>query len=238
MAQWDTYEQLCSALAETRQAGRMPYRPLLRIGFTSNLGGDLCTRLSAAFARQAPECRLVSTTLTGIDQLRWLHTGQITVDVLVGWFPDPHTAPQVVPERVTLGPVLGRSPRAILVGRRHRLAKRSSVDAEELAEVILLRPWGFGPFADAWTPATTPAGKPIHRAQQARPTYLEDLPDLLADGRLAHLMMSSFGAFDDLLVIPVNGLLPLACTLAWPRAADNPWIVRFAALAAAEYANV
>jgi hypothetical protein len=119
-----------------------------------------------------------------------------------------------------------------VVSRRHPLAGRSSVDAEDLAGHTVIRPWGFAPWADSWAPPVTPGGKPIRRAQQTRLTYLEDLPDLLADGSLAHLTVSTLEPIDGLVVIPVTGLPPMACVVAWAPNAENPWIARFVAVAA------
>ncbi len=224
------YEELRAALGEARQARGMSYRGLLRAGFASSLPPDLAPRLTAAFARQVPECRIASMTLPASDLLRWLDSGQLDVDVFIGWFPQDIAAPGWM----ETGPVLLRSPRAIVVSRRHPLAGRSSVDAEDLAGHTVIRPWGFAPWADSWAPPVTPGGKPIRRAQQTRLTYVEDLPDLLADGTLAHLTVSALPPFDGLVVIPVTGLPPLACVVVWARNAENPWITRFAAVAATE----
>jgi DNA-binding transcriptional LysR family regulator len=232
------YEELGAAIAEARQVRGMPYRDLLRVALTSNLAADVRPRLTDTFTARAPDCRLVPLPITGAEQLTWLHSGRLDADVLVGWFPDPDATPRPAPDWVTLGPVLFRTPRAILVSQRHPLAGRTAVDAEELAGCTLIRPWGFAAYADAWAPQVTPGGKPIRRVQQVRLTYLEDLPDLLADGTLTHLMMSSFPPFCDLAVIPVTGLPPVAAVVAWPRGSENPWIARFAETAAAEYATV
>jgi DNA-binding transcriptional LysR family regulator len=232
------YEELGAALAEARQARGMPYRDLLRAQFASSLPPDVAPRLSAAFARNGPGCRLSTVTRQLADLLRWLNSGQLDADVAIGWFPDPDAGPRPVPDWVELGPVLLRAPRAVLVSQRHPLAGRSSLDAEELAGHTVIRTWAPAGYADGWSPPVTPGGKPIRRSQQTRPTYVEDLTDLLSDGTLLHLTVPQLAPDDGLVLIPLTGLAPVVCALAWPRDSENPWITRFAEVAAAEYATV
>lgn len=224
------YKELGAALDEARQASGMSYRTPLRVGFASTLPPDLGPRLTAAFARHVPECRIAQLETPASEMLRWLNSGQLEVDVYVGWFPGVPGA--VVPGWVETGSVLMRTPRAVLVSPRSPLAGRSCVDAEELAGYTVIRPWGFAPFADAWAPSVTPGGKPIRRAQQTRVTYLEDLRDLLADGMLVHLTVASLRPFNGLIVIPLTGLPPMTCAPVWSRGTENRWIARFADIAA------
>lgn len=224
------HQELRAALDEARQARGLSYRTPLRVGFTSSVPPESRQRLTAAFARHVPECRMVQLEVTATEMLRWLDSGQLELDVLVGWFPGPPA--DVVPGWVETGSVLFSTPRAILVSPRSSLAGRCRVDAEELAGFTVIRPWVFAPFADAWAPPVTPGGKPIRRAQQTRPTYWEDLPDLLADGTLIHLTASSVRPFGDLVVIPLTGLPPMTCAPAWSRNTENRWIARFADIAA------
>jgi DNA-binding transcriptional LysR family regulator len=216
----------------------MPYRGLLRAEFASSLPLDVAPRLSAAFARDVPGCRLYVMTRQLMEMLRWFDSGRLDADVFIGWLPDPDAGPRPVPDWVELGPALFRAPRVMVVSQRHPLAGRSSVDVEELAEHTVMRPWGFAPFADGWVPPVTPGGKPIRRLQQTRPTYLEDFPDLLAGGTLLHLTVSWLPLPGGLVVIPVTGLAPAVCAVVWPRDRENPWIARFGETAAAEYATV
>jgi DNA-binding transcriptional LysR family regulator len=232
------YEELGAALAEARQVRGMPYQDLLRVMFAAALPPDVTPRLSAAFARDVPGCRLHAMTMQLMEMLRWFDSGRLDADVIIAWFPDPDAGPRPVPDWVELGPVLFRAPRVMVVSQRHPLAGRSSVDVEELAGHTVMRPWGFAPYADGCAPPVTPGGKPVRRSQQTRPTYLEDLPDLLADGTRLHLAVPSLPLPGGLVRIPVTGLPPGVCAVAWPRGSENPWIARFAETAAAEYATV
>jgi DNA-binding transcriptional LysR family regulator len=232
------YEELGAALAEARQVRGMPYRGLLRAMFVGSLPPDVAPRLSAAFARNVPGCRLYAMTMQLSEMLRWFDSGRLDADVIIGWFPDPDAGPRPVPDWVELGPVLFRAPKVMGISQRHPLAGRSSVDVEELAEHTVIRPWGFAPFVDSCAPPVTPGGKPIRRSQLTRPTYLEDIPDLLAGGTLLHLTVPSLPLPDGLVLIPVTGLAPAVCAVAWPRGREDPWIARFAETAAAEYATV
>jgi DNA-binding transcriptional LysR family regulator len=232
------YEELGAALAEARQVRGMPYQDLLRAMFVGSLPPDVAPRLSAVFARDVPGCRLYAMTMQLMEMLRWFESGRLDADVIIGWFPDPDAGPRPVPDWVELGPVLVRVPRMMVVSQRHPLAGRSSVDAEELAGHTVMRPWGFAPFADGFAPPVTPGGKPIRRSQQTRPTYLEDLPDLLADGTMLHLTVPSLPLPEGFALIPVTGLPPAVCAVAWLRGSENPWIARFAESSVAEYATV
>jgi DNA-binding transcriptional LysR family regulator len=177
-----------------------------------------------------------------MDLLRWFEAGPAAggpagADVMAAWAPDPEDGVRTAPDWVEIGPVLFREPRVVLAGARHPLAGRESIDAEELAEHVLIRPWGYAGWADAWAPSATPGGRPITRVQQTRYTYAEDLPDVLADGTILHLVASSAGPLitrgSTLVAVEIRGLPPAACQLFWSQDSGNPWVRPFAEAAAA-----
>lgn len=234
------HEQLADALREAQRAGRLRYQDALRAGFASTLPSDVAPRVIKAFAERAPDCQLIRLDYPASDLLRWFQTGQFEADVCVAFAPDPEGTPRPAPEWAGVGPVLFTDPRAALMGPRHPLARRESVDIEELAGYDVFRPWGFQGFADAWFPATTPAGRTTRRVQQTRITYMEDLLTLLGDGTLIHMVAASSAAMvkdmhPELMAVPVTGLPPLACATFWAKDNESPLIRMFARAAAEEY---
>jgi DNA-binding transcriptional LysR family regulator len=127
----------------------VPYQDLLRVMFAAALPPDVTPRLSAAFARNVPGCRLYAMTMQLMEMLRWFDSGRLDADVIIAWFPDPDAGPRPVPDW---------APRVMVVSQRHPLAGRSSVDAEELAGHTVMRPWGFAPYAEY---ATVSPGSPF-----------------------------------------------------------------------------
>jgi DNA-binding transcriptional LysR family regulator len=235
------HEQLTEALREAQRATRLRYRDPLRAGFSSTLPPEVPSRLIKAFTDQAPDSQLIRFDHPASDFLRWFEAGQFDVDVYVGWAPHQDIEPRPLPDWVATGAVLFLAPRAAIVGTRHPLASRQVIDAEELAAYDVLRPWGFPPYAEAWAPSRTPAGRPIPRVQQTRITYAEDLPDLLRDGTLVHLSIAAaartLAVHPDLVAVSVTGLPPFVCTTMWANANENQWIDTFVAAATAEYAD-
>jgi DNA-binding transcriptional LysR family regulator len=236
------HQQLADALREARRAGGLRYREALRAGFANTLPPDVVPRVTGAFTDQAPDCQLIRFDYPASDLLRWFETGQFEAEVCVAFIPDPRAKPRPAPEWVGIGPVLFTESRSALMGARHPLAGRSSVDVEELIAYDVLRPWGFQGFADGWFPAVTPGGQPTRRVQQSRITYMEDLRTLLGDGTLIHLAATSatvraIRMHPGLVAVPVTGLPPLACATLWAKDNENPLIETFTAATAAEYAS-
>ncbi len=235
------HDALTGALTEARRAGRLPYRDLIRVGFATSLPSDVALRTIKSFGQAAPDSQLVRIDHQASHLLNWFETGQFEADVCVGWAPDVAATPRPAPDWIEIGPVLFRDQRAALMSRSHPLARRAGIDPDELADHDVLRPWGYGPFADGWYPQTTPSGKPTRAIKQTRITYFEDLPALLGGGTLIHLTTTAVGqrvvTEFDLVAVPVTGIKPLDCAIFWARDTENPLIRVFAAAAAAEYAR-
>ena len=236
------HDALTGALTEARRAGRLPYRDLVRVGFANTLPSDLAPRSIKAFGHAAADGQLVRIDHQSSHLLSWFETGQFEADVCVGWSPDVTAIPRPAPDWIEIGPVLFRDQRAALMSKAHPLAGRAgraAIDADELADHDVLRPWGYGPYAEGWYPPTTPSGKPARAIKQTRITYFEDLPQLLGGGTLIHLTTTSvaqrLAADSDFTGVPVTGLKPLDCAIFWARDTENPLIRVFAAAAAAEY---
>jgi len=233
------HDALTGALTEARRAGRLPYRDLIRVGFASSLPSDLAPRAIKAFDQAAPDSQLIRIDHQASHLLNWFETGQFEADMCVGWSPDVAATPRPAPDWIEIGPVLFRDQRAALMSRAHPLSQSTAIDADELADHDVLRPWGYGPFGDGWYPQFTPSGKPTRSIKQTRITYFEDLPALLGGGALIHLTTTVVAprvvAEFDLVAVPVAGVKPLDCAVFWAKDTENPLIRVFAAAAAAEY---
>jgi DNA-binding transcriptional LysR family regulator len=225
------YLRLEQALRDVRQPPPQGVE-ILRVGFASPVPEELPPRLIGAFEQEQPGCRIVPSTHPAVDLYRWLEDGRLAVDVLVTWLAGD---PVQVPERLRAGPVVRREPRGITVGERHPLAGRTAVDIEELAGFDVLYPAGHGPgFADGWTPALTPAGRPIRRVHREGARYTEEMPDLLAAGDLVHVTVASMPRLHPApgtVTVPLRGLPPIAYMAVWLPEAETATVRAFAEVA-------
>ena len=112
---------------------------------------------------------------------------------------------------LTAGPAIDYRARVLAVARRHRLAGRRSVSAEELAlEPTARLPPSFPRAqADAIIPPCTPSGRAIARTEPV--CSFHDLPSLIARGKIIHPTMAGVSLLqrDDIALIPICDLPPL-----------------------------
>jgi DNA-binding transcriptional LysR family regulator len=116
------------------------------------------------FENHHPGCR-VTFVDTGRDRdyLDWLRT--CDVDMVVCWLP-------VSPPEFTVGPIIQRDDRVLIVGRNHPLAERDSVSIEDLAEYQISDVPAFNrEMMDTFIPPVTPSGK---RLRGVAPTSPEE----------------------------------------------------------------
>ncbi len=123
---------LDQALAETSELSRA-VRGLLRIGFVLTTEGPALSRLIAAFQTRYPACEVRLQEVETFDAYRVLRRGDI--DVLCNWL-------AVDEPDLTAGTAFAHYQRALAVAATHRLASKSTVSIEDLAdeEVALLPP--------------------------------------------------------------------------------------------------
>ena len=207
------YTEIIAAFADARQAASDKTGEL-RIGVTVTTQGEALTRLASAFEANHRGCRAVLSQVDLIRPYEALRNGE--VDVLVNWLaldePD-----------LTVGPVIDCRERVLAVGRAHPLAKRRTVDAEELADY---ENTGFiqSPFPrallDAIMPPRTPSGRPVRRTN-ARGVY--EMLDEIARGTAVHPTMADIvlSRRDDIVLIPIDGLPPLPLGLIWCTGHEN-----------------
>ncbi|WP_170140997.1 LysR family transcriptional regulator [Allonocardiopsis opalescens] len=226
------YQRLREGLREAQQAAHpTTATAVIRVGFASTLFSEVQPTLLAAFAAADPAPRLVASTHPPNDLYRWLERDEFEVDLFFLWSPGD---PPLVPGRLRSGPVVRREPRGVIMPPNHPLARRSVVDVEELADHDVLFPSGHPQYADAWTPAATPGGRPIRRVHRDA-HYLEDLPRVMADGDLVHVVIADLPRLfpiEGTVTLPLVGLPPVVCVPVWPPERDTPQVRGLAAVAA------
>ena len=192
-------------------------RGLLRVGFVLTTEGPPLSRLIAAFQARYPGCEARLHEVETFDAYRPLRRGDI--DVLCNWL-------AVDQPDLTAGAAFAYYPRTLAVAPSHRLAARSAVSVEELAdEQVALLPDSI-PSAvyDLLVPRQTPSGRPIRRTHPAQ--TINEILSMVARGRIVHPTSSGVPMFDrdDITLIPITDLPPLPLGLVWVTSRDNPRI--------------
>ena len=189
----------------------------LRIGFTSTTEGPPLHRLIDEFQSRHPGCQVILHEVDSGDPYGEVRRGD--VDVLVNWL-------AVDEPDLTAGPPVSLHSRLLVVARSHRLATRSSVLIEELADeqVVLLPPPFPAALYDAILPPRTPSGRPIARTQPVR--SIHETAAHVAHGKIVHVTMAGVPVFarDDAVLIPIQDLAPTPLGLIWSTARENATI--------------
>jgi DNA-binding transcriptional LysR family regulator len=205
------YAQLQAALDHARRAAREAAGQL-RIGFTDTTEGPPLSRLVAEFEARHPGCQLTLQEVAVTDAYAALRTGEI--DVLIHWLVVEE--PDLIP-----GPAIDRQDRVVAVAVSHPLAGRETVSVEDLGGQPVVRPPAAFPPAlwEALVPRTTPSGKPIPQAYDAR--SIHEVWALVARGLAVHPTVASTAQLlrrDDIVLVPVPDLPAIRLGLIWHRA--------------------
>lgn len=204
------------ALAETSGLAHT-VRGLLRIGFVLTTEGPALTRLVAAFQDRYPGCEVRLQEVATFDAHRALRRGDI--DVLCNWVADHE------PDLVAGAP-FALYDRALAVAVGHRLAGRSSVSVEDLADEEVAQFPASTPSAvyDLIVPPETPSGRPIRRTQPVE--TIHEILSFVARGRIVHPTSSAVPIFDrnDIVLVPIRDLPPIPLGLIWAAGRENPRI--------------
>jgi DNA-binding transcriptional LysR family regulator len=211
------YERLSEALADAR---RMAHEPLgeLRIGFTATTAGTVLNRLIAAFESDYPDCEVTLSEVSISDPYAALRQGEI--DVLVNWLAVEE------PDLMT-GPAIAYEERVLAVATDHKLAKRKAIYVNDLAgcEVARLPRTFPAALEEKFMPRATPSGVPIPRTRIAH--SFGELATLVARGLIVQGTVASMAAQlarEDIVLIPIVDLPPLALGLIWRKARENKHI--------------
>lgn len=224
------YVRIERAIADVRSAADQAGQ-VVRVGFATTLPERVPPALVQAFEQAYPAARVVQYAAPTTDLFRWLEGDRAAwqVDVFVTWMPvedSPH------PD-LTIGPVLHRIPRAVMLGADHPLADRAAVDVEDLAEHEVVYPQLPNWYGAAWTPQTTPSGREL-RLRRVKAEYIEDVLRLVAEQQLAHLTFSSLlDAYrrPGVVVLPLIGLPAMPVRPVWSNSSRHPLVRAFADVA-------
>jgi DNA-binding transcriptional LysR family regulator len=217
------YDRMESALREARSSASTE---VLRVGVATSLPDGVIDGPIRTFARTRPHCAVVRSAHPNTDPPRW--GDDWPVDVFVGWLPADPALIQAM--GFSVGPAWWREERAVLVAAGHPLARRATVDAEELAGHDILYPSSMPEqLADLWIPPATPCGVPLRRVPRHASASLEEAILLVAAGDVVHLTIAAVRPDDPrVLTVPVSGLPPVVCAPVWPAGADSAVIRDFA----------
>ncbi|MBV9893455.1 MAG: LysR family transcriptional regulator [Chloroflexi bacterium] len=205
---WPGYEQLERAFYESREtaAGTVG---TLRVGlYTSALTGPHWARICETFTSRNPRCllELIDTSLRR-SYIDWLRNHDVDLLVLRLPISDPD---------ISIGPVLSREPRVLLVSDRHSFARRQSVSYEELADYELSDVPEFPrEMMNAFIPPTTPSGKTLRRIKYRS---LDELMMRVAAGSQVHPSVVSVlehNRLPGIVAVPIRDLPDSETALAW-----------------------
>ncbi|GAA5161005.1 LysR family transcriptional regulator [Amycolatopsis dongchuanensis] len=219
----DDVGQAYAALVEALQ--RSKHRASSVVG-TVQLGiynnslnaGPQMTAVVRAFTAAHPSCAVHFVDVGSVpDPLALLRSGQV----------DLYTArlPLDQPD-LTIGPVLVRQRRVLLVAATDPLAGRESIDYDEIGE----RPVGtLGPtqppeFAEAFIPSVTGTGRRVQRTVGNLGTAVE-INMQVALGQLVHPTVEGWTEHHyhpDVVAVPIRDLPPSETALCWLTAVNNP----------------
>ena len=220
------YAQLQRVLEETSEvAGGVS--GTLRIGaYSAALLGPHMPEIIELFEARHPGCT-VTYLDTGLerDYLDWLRAGD--VDIVACWLP-------VSPSEFTVGPLVLRGDRILIVAPDHPLAQRESVSYKELADYLVTDvPALNREMMDALIPPVTPSGVRLRRV--ARRT-LEEALMRVATGEQVHPTVTSFLEHykgPAVATVRFSDLPPSEAVLVW-RTADRTAKIQAFARAAAD----
>lgn len=176
------YQQLLRGIDDTREAA-VGIAGALRIGIYSRIScGSHWHRITQSFTSRHPACQLEMID-TGFDRNYLDLLRQGTVDLLATRLPlsDPD---------MTVGPILSREPRVVLISKDDPLASQRSISLEDLGNrAIPYNPSLPREMIDAFFPPVTPSGRKIRRIRIA--SFEEGLL-LVAAGRMVHPTVASY----------------------------------------------
>lgn len=219
------YQGVLDALAHARAAAAGPTGQLI-IGCAATTAVPALTRVVDGFAHGYPDCQVVLHELPLTQPFAPLRRGE--VDLLVWW----HLADY---PGLTLGPVISRERRMVVLRPSHPLSDRSTVSLESLAD------YGFPNFHrspeladlhDVIIPARAPSGRIIPKIGPPCHT-LNEAADLIARTEAVHVTTEGAARRSalrgDVIAIPVRDLPDLELGLIWRGDRADPRIRAFAA---------
>jgi DNA-binding transcriptional LysR family regulator len=206
------YAQLQHGLADAREAA-VGVAGTLRIGIYSRLScGPQWLQIVRTFKTRHPGCAIeIVDTKFEQNYLDVLRRGE--VDMLATRLP-------LSDGDITVGPILSREPRVLLVAKDDPLAQRQSVLVEDFAGRAIPDAPGFPrEMMESFFPRASPSGRIFPRITVRS---FEEGVMLVATGQMVHPTVASFlqhYSHDAIAAVPISDLTPSETALAW--AADN-----------------
>jgi DNA-binding transcriptional LysR family regulator len=219
------HRQLENALKDTRDVAA-GITGTVRIGtYLRLLLGPQIPEIIDTFEARHPGCHAAFVD-TGLerDYLDWLRAGD--VDIVVCWLP-------VSPPEFTVGPIVFRDNRVLMVARGHPLAELASVTVEDLADYKVSDVPAFNrEMMDSFIPPATPSGKALRRVP--RRTLDETLMAVVLGEQVHPTISSSTIYYTDprITVIPFADLAPCEAVLVWRTSDRTPRVKAFTRTAA------
>ena len=221
------HDQLTGVLERTNVAGRS-LEGILRLGlFSSPAGTSRLVEIISAFEALHPECKVEVVQMSWDDPFGPLRDND--VELMATWI--PLEQPDLV-----VGPTLSRQPRVLAVARDHPLAKRDSVDVEELADYPVPRFEGWPKeLHEAVVPFRTPSGRPIPGSRlRVGDRAILDVALRVARGDFVFATVASAAPLMgelELAFVPMTGMPPIRSALVWRRRARDPKLREFLGVA-------
>jgi DNA-binding transcriptional LysR family regulator len=219
------YLELQQAVLSTRDAVAA-ITGTLRIGmYTESLGGRHLVSIVRSFEASHRNANVVLASL-GLQRnyLDVLRAGEI--DMIATRLP-------ISDADITVGPILTREDRVLLVAVSDPLAKQESVTLEDFADrAVSDAPALPREMMDALIPPITPSGRRYRR--QENPS-IEDMLMSIATGKQVHPTVPSFlehHAHPAITSVPIRDLPPSETALVWLTTNHAPKIAAFTHIAA------
>jgi DNA-binding transcriptional LysR family regulator len=204
------YQQLLRAFESARESAQGITGDLRISVMSLMVGGPWFGQIIRRFEDAHPLCRIQvseADTNTGLGRAR---NGD--VDVVAAYLP-------LAQDDLTIGPVLSRRDRVLLVAADHPLATREYVTVEDLADVAVIVPAGLPPETrDTFSPSRTPGGRAIQRTPVGPIVAGASLLSMVASGRYCYTTIAgvreAYG-FPGLTELPLRDLPPLESAIVW-----------------------
>ncbi|QWF77621.1 LysR family transcriptional regulator [Amycolatopsis sp. CA-230715] len=217
------YDQILRAFASARESTQ-GISGALRIGVVSLLvGGPHLTGILQRFEAEHSLCTISVVDGSTSQCLDQVDDGRL--DLAAVYL--PLTRPGL-----TVGPVLARQERALLVPDDHPLARRGFADAEDLTDVVLCQYPGVPEETlDVLVPPRTPSGQPTRRIVLDMFHGAVTLLSAVARGVICHPTVARFAEVyqqPGVTGIPLRGLPPMESALVWNASRESAIIRAFA----------
>jgi DNA-binding transcriptional LysR family regulator len=218
------YETLRKSYDEARAIGQGMVGTL-RVGFLGCLNGPPLTDTVVAFGHRHPACQVTVAEVPWRDPYGSLRTGEIDILLTLQPIDEPD---------LKVGTVFVSHDRVLAVGLDHPLARRASVDIEDLADWALLDGPEELPEAlrHGFCPPFTPLGRSLRRGKGGQ-TYQEALHKVATSETVWTTHEGVFHAYRHAGVVhrPLSGLPRANGVLVWRAATESAKIRAFTSLA-------